>query len=242
MNPLKRALSIISIRIKESLLIYLKKRNKSIITTKKVNSYIDALYQRNIPDYILDLYKSNSCRKDSTYQTPLNQLGVLGFLLKSSQSKKILEIGAYQGITGLYFSSIVGEKGLVFCCEKDSDYIQDIERLWKKYPEKNLTLLKGDALPLMNQLIEDGHTFDFIYIDADKKQYPDYLNLAKKLSRSGTIIAMDNMLWAGLVPEKTTRYSHARILDDLNQQVFSETGSHCCIIPAWDGLVLLQIR
>ena len=50
--------------------------------------------------------------------------------------------------------------------------------------------------------------FDFIFIDADKQGYPEYLELSLKFSRSGTIIVLDNVIRAGdiLNPENKTEY------------------------------------
>ncbi|SSQ43599.1 Putative O-methyltransferase protein [Acinetobacter baumannii] len=39
--------------------------------------------------------------------------------------------------------------------------------------------------------------FDFIFIDADKQGYPEYLELSLKFSKSGTIIVLDNVIRAG---------------------------------------------
>ena len=49
--------------------------------------------------------------------------------------------------------------------------------------------------------------FDFIFIDADKQGYPEYLELSLKFSKSGTIIVLNNVIRAGdiLNPENKNR-------------------------------------
>lgn len=234
------ALRSFKVRLKEVVLLALKKRNKNIIITKALSLYIHDLCERKIDIDIIKRYEMNSTALNANHQTPLNQIQFLGFLIQISQAKKILEIGTYKGLTSLYLASIVPD-GAIFSCENDSLLISEIEDLWNNYPEKNLTLLRGDAAESMRSLKKGGQRFDFIYIDADKKQYLLYLELAKAISKPGTIIAIDNVLWAGLVAEKDTRYSHAKIMDHVNQTVFNDTKNPSCIISAWDGLLLLQI-
>lgn len=64
--------------------------------------------------------------------------------------------------------------------------------------------MEGPAIESMNQLLDNGEaeTFDFIFIDADKPNYPNYYELALKLVRKGGIIALDNVLWFGYVVKK----------------------------------------
>jgi predicted O-methyltransferase YrrM len=48
--------------------------------------------------------------------------------------------------------------------------------------------------------------FDFVYVDADKKSYPTYYELALDLTRPGGIVALDNVLWKG--PRRRPGRSH----------------------------------
>ena len=66
----------------------------------------------------------------------------------------------------------------------------------------------GEALVHLNELLEQGERFDFFFIDADKVNYPNYLELAIKLANPGAIIAGDNTLMRGkVVDEKQTKAS-----------------------------------
>lgn len=91
-------------------------------------------------------------------------------------------------------------------------------------------------------MVKKREIFDFIYIDADKKEYPKYYELALKLSKEGTLIAIDNALWAGLVAESETNYSHAKIINQLNKKIFYRFQYAVTLVPAWDGLLVVQVN
>lgn len=239
---LNRLIDQIIVRIKEKILIALKRKNKNLLVTRKVSRYVDKLSEQKIPRYIIEEYENILKNKDSNHQTPLNQLQFLGFILKITRSKNVLEIGTYKGLTALFFAYICGENSNIVSCENNSTLAGEIRNLWKKYNAKNIQLIEDDALKSMGMLEKKNSVFDFIYIDADKKEYANYYSFAKKLSRPGTIIAIDNALWAGLVPEKKTTYSHAQLMQKLNADIFSEKSPYCCIITAWDGLLLLEVN
>jgi predicted O-methyltransferase YrrM len=65
----------------------------------------------------------------------------------------------------------------------------------------------GPATQTLDKLIRNGeaNTFDFIFIDADKSNYPQYYEQAMALARRGGLIVIDNVLWSGygyLIPFK----------------------------------------
>jgi predicted O-methyltransferase YrrM len=57
----------------------------------------------------------------------------------------------------------------------------------------------------LQDLIDGGaEPFDFIFIDADKEGYPNYLELSLHLSRAGTVIVADNVVRDGEVADSTS--------------------------------------
>ena len=137
-------------------------------------------------------------------------------------------------------AAVVGPKGKVVTCEKNTENIMAARELWKKYGvDKKISVASGDAGASMEKLLKTGRSFDFIYIDADKSQYERYLDLSLELCTKGGLIVIDNALWAGLVAYSDTKYSHARAIDKLNRKIFSSKNETCSIIPAWDGVIII---
>lgn len=105
--------------IKEKFFLFLKKRNKNVFVSKKVERYLDNLLMDRFPDELLVEYKKIIQEVDGSYQTPLTEINFLSFLIKLSKAKKILEIGTFKGFSALCFCLAAGKDGQVFSCEKD---------------------------------------------------------------------------------------------------------------------------
>ncbi len=231
------------LKLKEFVLIGLKKRNKNIIISKKVSSYVHDLISASFPEALTDEYNSIVSGENSSYQTPLAQIAFLCLLIKISKACKVLEVGTFKGFTATCFAEAVGENGSVTACENNLKYQESAVWMWKKFKQdKKIILLQGDASESLANLVNKKNIFDFIYIDADKSVYAEYYHLALKLSHSGTIIAIDNTLWAGLVAEQETNYSHARNIAKLNKEIFGDFSHDKTLISAWDGLTIVKVN
>lgn len=108
----------------------------------------------------------------------------------------------------------------------------------------------GPASDTLHSLIDEGHghSFDFIFIDADKARYDEYYELGLKLLRQGGLIAIDNVLWYGKVaaPENSNDKNvkidkQTRALRALNEKLlYDDRVQHHCLVPIGDGLTLCQ--
>lgn len=221
------------------LLVWLKRKNKNLVVTKKLSAYVDELSAGGSSEQISD-YKNILKLPNGSYQTPISQIRNLQLLAKVIKAKKILEVGTFRGFTTMSLASVIGPNGKVVTCEKNTENIAAARELWKKYKvDKKISIASGDAGASMEKLVKTKRKFDFIYIDADKSQYERYLELSMELCISGGLIVIDNALWAGLVAYPETKYSHARAIDKLNRKIFSSKNETCSIIPAWDGVIII---
>ncbi|MCL2286139.1 MAG: O-methyltransferase [Firmicutes bacterium] len=123
----------------------------------------------------------------------------LYLLAKIKNAKRILELGTFCGYSTIWLAKAVADGGIVVTMECVDAYA-DIAR--KNIDNagllNNVQLMRGDAAELMEKLInEKEEPFDLIFIDADKLNYPQYLELSLGLSKTGTIIYGDNVLRGG---------------------------------------------
>jgi predicted O-methyltransferase YrrM len=81
-------------------------------------------------------------------------------------------------------------------------------------------------------------TFDFVFIDADKEQYPRYFDLIVDRVRSGGLIIADNVLWSGKVTEDAVDQATAS-LQIFNNKVALDNRVETVVLPVRDGLTLL---
>ena len=82
--------------------------------------------------------------------------------------------------------------------------------------------------------------FDLIYIDADKREYPDYLELCREKLRPGGCLLADNVLWDGKVVSPDTKSKHTMGIHRFNEMVKSDSGLEQVILPIRDGLMMVR--
>lgn len=118
----------------------------------------------------------------------------LNMLVKMNNSKNILEIGTSNGYSGLWFLSALKTTNGHLTTIEYYDKRQSIAR--KNYDECGFkgmyTPLLGSAVDLLKELKEEDK-FDFVFIDANKREYVEYFKLIKPHLTKNAIITADNI-------------------------------------------------
>ena len=129
-----------------------------------------------------------------------NQGMLLQMLIQMNACKRILEVGTFAAYSTMWLARALPEDGYVLTIEAREKHAnlpqQHIDFAKKEYPA-TIELKLGNAVEILKMLPEDTEAFAFIFIDADKQSYPEYLDLSLKLSHSGTVIVLDNVIRAG---------------------------------------------
>ncbi|MBR0277170.1 MAG: O-methyltransferase [Clostridia bacterium] len=115
-------------------------------------------------------------------------------IILMSQFKKALEIGSAVG-----YSSIImaGAGADVTTIEKNEDMYESLFSNIEKSGFKNkITVLKGDALEILKTL---NGKYDFIFVDAAKGQYLEFLPHCMRMLKVGGVMFSDNILYKGMV-------------------------------------------
>ncbi|MCL2545832.1 MAG: O-methyltransferase [Oscillospiraceae bacterium] len=123
----------------------------------------------------------------------------LYLLARIKNAKRILEIGTFCGYSTIWLAKAVADGGIVISLECDESYANIAKKNIDSAGLSNqATVLTGDAINLLNQMIAAKEEyFDMIFIDADKPNYPQYLELSLQLAKNGTIICGDNVIRNG---------------------------------------------
>jgi predicted O-methyltransferase YrrM len=136
--------------------------------------------------------------------TPL-QGKFLELLIRATDAQRVLEIGTLGAYSTIWLARAVGENGKVVTLELDTRHAEVAQRnLDNAGVADRVDLHIGPAAKTLEALVAE-HTapFDFIFIDADKAGYPDYILGSLKLSRPGTLIIADNVVRDGQVIDPT---------------------------------------
>jgi len=131
----------------------------------------------------------------------------LEFLVRISGARRVLEIGTLGGYSTLWLARGLPEGGRIVTLEFDPHHAQTARaNLRNAGVLERVEILVGRAVDSLPTLASrdngpDSGPFDFIFIDADKESYPEYLEWALKLSRVGTVIVADNVVRDGKVAD-----------------------------------------
>jgi predicted O-methyltransferase YrrM len=134
--------------------------------------------------------------------TPL-QGKFLELMIRATGARRVLEIGTLGGYSTIWMARAVGPAGNVVTLEIDPHHAEVAQRnLDNAGLAERVDLRVEPASEALAALVaERSAPFDFIFIDADKAGYPDYIQWSLKLSRPGTLIIADNVVRDGKVIE-----------------------------------------
>lgn len=127
-----------------------------------------------------------------------NQGMLLQMLIQMNQCKRVLELGTFAAYSTMWLARALPEDGYILTMEgRDTHAALGQENIDRASLQPKVELKCGRAADILRVLPAETEPFDFIFIDADKQSYPEYLELCLNLSHSGTIIFLDNVIRAG---------------------------------------------
>ncbi|GBD44327.1 Putative O-methyltransferase [bacterium HR40] len=173
------------------------------------------------------------------------QMQLLAFLLELASASRVLEIGCFTGYGTLAMALALPPHGRVVSLERDARFPEIGRRYWREAGvEERIELVLGDAVLALDRLVASGaaESFDFVYIDADKKRYPLYLERALVLLREGGIVAADNVLLEGAIADPQVRSRRVEAVRTFLARVRADPRLAFCTLPIGDGLALLRKR
>lgn len=172
---------------------------------------------------------------------------VLSMLSQMIQPKRILELGTFTGYSALCLAEGLNEDGKLITIEHNDEMEDAIRRNLSLSPlGEKIELIIGDAKETLRQLgdkAEGKESFDLVFIDADKKEYCDYLDLVLPLMRQGGWILADNTLWDGHIVDSAYDKDRQTIaLREFNDKVAQDEQLEKVILPLRDGLTIIRVR
>ncbi|MGE0706067.1 MAG: O-methyltransferase [Vicinamibacterales bacterium] len=129
---------------------------------------------------------------------------LLSILAKAIGARRILELGTLAGYSGVWLARVLPPDGVLVTIEADPKHAAVARQSFEKASVADLVDLRvGRALDVLGMLeAENCSRFDFVFIDADKEPYSEYLEWAIRLSRPGALIVADNVIREGQVVDE----------------------------------------
>ena len=174
-------------------------------------------------------------------QSAPEQMALIAILLKLMGASHVLEVGCFTGYGTLAMALALPPDGDVTTLDINDHWVATGRPFWRDAGvEQRITYMSGLAADSLEQLCDEGRKFDFVYIDADKKSYPSYLDAALKLTRIGSLIALDNVLWNGSVANLDDSSKQAVSLRSVAARIRDDCQLASCLIPIGDGLMIAR--
>ena len=165
---------------------------------------------------------------------------VLSFISQLIRPETILEIGTYTGYATLCLAEGLTKNGKIHTIEINEELIDFQKKYFDQSKFKNQIFTHiGDAIDIIPKL---KLKYDLIFLDADKANYPSYMEMVVPKLKKGGVLVADNVLWSG----KVLDYQQKR--DDMETKgikLFSElvkknSSLQTLLLPIRDGLIMCR--
>jgi len=166
---------------------------------------------------------------------------VLSMLSKLINPKYILEIGTYTGYSALCLAEGMQKEGGLHTIDINEE-LHDFQRRYFDASGFGEQIIQytGNALEIIPKL---SHTFDLVFIDADKSNYPKYLNIILPKLQSGSVILSDNVLWSGKVVKPVKKDDKdTEALLEYNKLLNEHPKLETVLLPIRDGLTISRVK
>ena len=166
---------------------------------------------------------------------------VLSMISKLIQPKSILEIGTFTGYATLCLAEGMQANATLDTIDVNEE-LYDMQRSYFDASAYGAQIKQhtGNALDIIPTLTK---TFDLVFIDADKSNYANYLELLLPKLRSGAVILSDNVLWSGKVVEKVNpKDIDTKALLQYNKMLKKHPKLETVLLPIRDGLTISRVK
>lgn len=206
----------------------------------KIYQYIQSISLRE-SDILKQLREETAKLTMAQMQISPEQGQFMALLVQLMGAKKTLEIGVFTGYSALAVALALPSDGKIIACDINEEYTAIALDFWQKAGvSKKMDLRIAPALETLDQLIAEGETasFDFVFIDADKRNYGNYYERALTLVRPNGLILIDNVLWSGKVIDSTIQDQQTQAIRDFNEKLYQDSRISLSLVAIADGLTL----
>ena len=202
----------------------------------EIERYIEEM-SSSLPGFLEELERA------TYWETPYPQMlsgpiqaGILRFLVALVQPAKILEIGTFTGYATLAMASALPEGGRILTIDNNPENLHIFRRFLPECKNRSaIEIIEEDAVSFLQRT---DQKFDFVFLDADKENYPEYYRLIKPLLNPDGLWITDNVLWSGKVLDPKDEQSRA--IARFNRMVREDPDLLAQILPIRDGLLLIR--
>ena len=212
-----------------------------MIVSERLSEYIKAL-ECDLPEYLDELEQRALADEVPIIRKEAQSL--LRFLLCLLKPEKILEVGCAVGFSSAFMSEYMPENCTITTIEKVEMRIKEAKKNLAAIPRADkVTLLCGDANEVLKELADKGESYPFIFMDAAKGQYMNFLPHLMRLLPEGGILITDNVLQEGTIVESKYTIPRRERTIHMRMREYVYTLKHMeeletVVLPVGDGVTL----
>ena len=217
--------------------------NKTIEVNADLHQYILQVSLRE-PAILRRLREETAAMPEHNMQIAPEQGQFMGLLIRMMGANRCLEIGTFTGYASLAIALALDQDGTLLALDTSEEYTDVARRYWDEAGVADkIELRLAPALETLDEMLDaddQRHTYDFVFIDADKTNYDNYYERCLQLVRTGGVIAFDNTLWDGKVADKSAQDADTAALRELNAKLYADERIELSMLPLADGLTLCR--
>ncbi len=195
------------------------------------------------PDYIATM-RAEGERRHAGMQVSSYEGALLAWVVSISGAKRILEIGTFMGYSTLWMASALPKDGHIISLEFDASHASQAREHVQHSPHKDqIEVVHTDALPWLKNY--NGEKFDLVFIDADKRNYFNYLNEGMKLLNPRGWVVGDNTLLFGALSGENPDGSSAEAkvaMAQFNDALADSSRFDGMLLPTPEGLTVARLK
>lgn len=167
-------------------------------------------------------------------------LSLLQWLIRSCGIRSVLEIGAFVGVSAMYFARALPEDGKVVTIEKFSHFAEIARRNFERNGlSDKIQLICADAAEALAEATS-GRAFDLVFIDGNKERYADYMDAVMDAVNPGGIMVVDDALFHGDVFNEVFESEKGRGVRAALERAKNLSGWEKTFLPISNGMMLLR--
>ncbi len=191
--------------------------------------------------------------REETYSLPSRELSsapeqsqLMAFMCKVLNAKNIIEVGIYTGYSTLTMALTLPDDGKLIACDQSDENPSIGMRYWEEAGVADkIDFRSGPAMDTLKQLAADKSLhgqFDFAYLDADKTNNPNYIEICYPLMRTGGVICIDNIFADGFINDEDHQSASLAAMRKMNSDLHHDERFDLILIPIGDGMTYLRKR
>ncbi len=216
--------------------------NRTITLSDGLYDYLLDVSLRE-PDVLRRLREETAKIPAAAMQIAPEQGQFMALLVELMEARNAIEVGTFTGYSSLCVALALPPGGRLVTCDENEEWTDVARRYWADAGVADrIDLRLGPALETLDGLVADGQagSFDFAFIDADKKTYDAYYERILTLLRPGGLVSIDNVLWNGGVIDATRQDEATRAIRAFNEKIHADPRVSLSLVPIGDGLTLAR--